>query len=364
MGKRWVSLIGFAIAAFLIWWLFRNEDPAEIWSHIRNADFALLVLAVAVTTATFPVRAVRWRYFLAPAQPDTPFRSRFAAVCIGFMANNLLPARVGEVARAYSYSRLEPVSVATAIATLVVERFVDGVAILLLLVVALSSADFPSGALPEGLMAGIQGTSLVLSAVLAAALILLVFPRGSLGLTGRLAHALLPSGIARVVVDFAENIVTGLASLRGWRLMLPALAWSLGLWALQSLSFWIGFLAFGIELPYTAALLTNAAIAFAVAIPSAPGYVGTFHAGASLALTNVYGVVAAPAKSFAVGWHFGSFLPITFMGLWYARRIGLSLKHLSSEGRSPQQVADPAGNGSPQRAADSAGDGSPRGRPG
>lgn len=345
MGNRWVSLLGFAIAAFLIWWLFRNEDPAEIWSHIRNADFRLLLLAVAVTTATFPVRAIRWKYFLTPAQPGSPFRSRFAAVCIGFMANNLLPARVGEVARAYSYSRLEPVSVATAIATLVVERFLDGVAILLLLVVALLSPDFPSGALPAGLVTGIQGISLVLSAVLAFALLLLVFPRRSLGIIERLARALLPSGIAGTAVDFAENIVTGLASLRGWRLMVPAFAWSLGLWALQSLSFWIGFFAFGIDLPYTAALLTNAAIAFAVVIPSAPGFVGSFHAGASLALTSVYGVGGAPAKGFAVGWHFGSFFPITFMGLWYARRIGLSLKHLRREGRAPRRVNGPAGDG-------------------
>jgi len=345
MGKRWVSLLGFAIAAFLLWWLLRNEDPAEIWSHIGNADFALLLLAVAVTTATFPVRAARWRYFLAPAQPDSPFRSRFAAVCIGFMANNLLPARVGEVARAYSYSRLEPVSVATAIATLVVERFLDGVAILLLLVVALSSPDFPLGTLPAGLVAGIRGIALVLSAVLAVALILLVFPRGSLGIIERIARALLPTGIAGAAVDFAENIVTGLASLRGWRLMLQAFAWSLGLWALQSLSFWIGFFAFGIDLPYTAALLTNAAVAFAVVIPSAPGFVGSFHAGASLALTSVYGVGAVPAKGFAFGWHFGSFFPITFMGLWYARRIGLSLKHLRNEGRVPPRTVGPAGDG-------------------
>lgn len=347
MGNRWMSLLGFAIAAFLIWWLLRNEDPAEIWSHIRNADFRLLLLAVAVTTATFPVRAIRWRFFLAPAQPDSPFRSRFAAVCIGFMANNLLPARVGEVARAYSYSRLEPVSVATAIATLVVERFLDGVAILLLLVVALSSPGFPAGELPAGLVAGIRGISLVLSAVLAAALLLLVFPRGSLGIIERLARAMLPSGIAGAAVDFAENIVTGLASLRGWRLMLPAFAWSLGLWALQSLSFWIGFLAFGIDLSYSAALLTNAAIAFAVVIPSAPGFVGSFHAGASLALTSVYGVGGVPAKGFAFGWHFGSFFPITLMGLWYARHIGLSLRHLRDEGRVPGRTTGPAGVGGP-----------------
>ena len=348
MRDRWISLLGFAIAAFLIWWLFRNEDPVDVWNHVRNADFPLLLLAVAATTATFPVRAVRWRYFLAPAQPDSPFGSRFAAVCVGFMANNLLPVRVGEVARAYSYSRLEPVSVATALATLVVERFLDGVAILLLLLVALASPGFPSGGLPEGLVAGIRGVSAALSAVLAGALALLAFPRGSLSVVERLARTLLPSGVARAAASFAESVVTGLASLRGWRLMLPAFAWSVGLWALQSFSFWIGFFAFGIDLPYAAALLTNAAVAFAVAIPSAPGYVGSFHFGASMALTSVYGIAGAPAKGFAFGWHFASFFPITFIGLWHARRIGLSLKDMRGQGRVPRGSHRPAEGGGVQ----------------
>ena len=315
MRRHWISLLGFLVAAFLIWWLFRNEDPAEIWSHLRNADAGLLLLAVAITTATFPARAVRWRYLLAPVQPDSPFRSRFAAVCIGFMANNLLPARAGELARAYSYSRLEPVPAATAFATVVVERFLDGVAILVLLLVALASPGFPDGALPEALVAGMRGLSLGLAGALVVAALLLVFPQGSLALAARLSGAVLPPRAARIVAGFAENTLAGLASLRGWRLMLPAFAWSLGVSLLQSLSF-------------QAALVTNATIAFAIAIPSAPGFVGTFHAGARLALTNVYGVAGAPALSFAVGWHLGSFFPVTFMGLWYARQIGLSLKQL------------------------------------
>ena len=323
-----MPLLGFVVAALLIWWLSRNQDPVEVWNHVRNADFRLLLLAVAVTTATFPARAIRWKYLLAPVQPQSPFRSRFAAVCVGFMANNLLPARIGEVARAYAYSRLEPVSATTAFATLVVERFLDGVAILLLLLVALLSPGFPSGALPAGLVAGIRGTSAVLSAVLLLVTTVVVFPGGSLGIIDRMASAMLPPGIARTAVSAAENIVAGLASLRGWGLMLPAFAWSLGVSALQSLSFWVGFFAFGIDLPYAAALMTNATVAIAIAMPSAPGYVGSFHAGAKLALTGVYGVVGAPALGFAFGWHFTSFFPITFMGLWYTRRIGLSWKHL------------------------------------
>lgn len=333
MGTRWMTFLGLAIAAFLIWWLLRHEDPAEVWSHVRDANFGLLALAVLVTTAVFPLRAIRWRYFLAPAQADSPFRSRFAAVCVGFMANNLLPARAGELARAYAYSRLEPVSTATALATLVVERFLDGVVILLLLVVALAHPDFPSGALPDELVVGVRGASLFLAVVLLVCLVLLAFPERSLRAATTVAHALLPTRIAAALVTFAEHIVAGLASMRGWRLLLPAFAWSLAVWTMQSLSFWIGFFAFGIELPFAAALLANATVALAVAVPSAPGYAGTFHAGAKLALTDIYGVAAASALGFAFGWHLGGFIPITLMGLWYARRIGLSMRDLRGSAR-------------------------------
>ncbi|MXV94990.1 MAG: flippase-like domain-containing protein, partial [Gemmatimonadetes bacterium] len=250
MRTRWMTILGLAIAAFLIWWLLRHEDPAEVWGHVRDANFGLLALAVLVTTAVFPLRAIRWRYFLAPAQPDSPFRSRFAAVCVGFMANNLLPARAGELARAYAYSRLEPVSTATALATLVVERFLDGVVILLLLVVALAHPDFPSGSLPDELVAGVRGASLFLAVVLLVCLVLLTFPERSLRAARTVAHALLPTRIAAALVTIAEHIVAGLASMRGWRLLLPAFAWSLAVWTMQSLSFWAGFFAFGINLRF------------------------------------------------------------------------------------------------------------------
>lgn len=350
MRTRWMTILGFAIATVLILWLFRNDDPADVWASIRDGNFGLLGLAVLVTTAVFPVRAIRWRYFLAPAQAESaksPFRSRFAAVCVGFMANNLLPVRMGEITRAYAYSRLEPMSTATALATLVVERFLDGVAILLLLLVALATPDFPSGALPGNLVGGIRWLSLVLAVILFCSLVLLVFPDRSLRATSAVAHALLPTRIAGGAIVVTENVVAGLASLRGWRLLLPAFAWSLVVWALQSLSFWIGFFAFGIDLPFAAAIVTNAAVALAVAVPSAPGFVGTFHAGAKLALTDVYGVAAVPALGFAFGWHLGGFFPVTFMGLWYAHRIGLSMRDLRESGRKPGSPAEPRGRGSP-----------------
>lgn len=326
MRGRWITLLGLGIAIALLWWLFRDEDPAEVWSHIRGANFGLLLLAVVLATATFPVRAVRWRYLLAPAQPAAPFRSRFEAVCIGFMTNNLLP-RVGELARAYAYSRREPVSAATAFATLVVERFLDGIAILLLLLLALASPAFPTADLPAGIVTGVRVVSVFLGLVVAGSAFLLGAPGPAMRVGQWFARALLPARWADGFVELLRNFVDGLASLRGWRLMLPALAWSLGLWTLQSLSFWIGFLAFDIHLAFDAALFTNGSVAIASTIPT-PGFFGTFHAAATLALADVYAVPEASALGFAVGWHLGGFFPITIIGLWYARKLGLSLREM------------------------------------
>ena len=272
MRRNWQLPLGLGIVAVLLWWLFRDLDPARVWDEIRNANVLLLLLTTVVTMGAFVARAVRWRYFLAPAQPASPFRSRFAGVCVGFMLNNLLPSgRVGELGRAYAYSRLEPVSVSTAVATLVVERLLDGVAILTLLVLAITGSSFPVETLPPNLVAAIRLVTAFLGVVLVAAVLLVAFPGAAVRICSRVAGRLLPDRLGAGLAGIIEGVVVGLASMRGWRHMLPALLWSFVVWTIQSLSFWIGFRAFDIDLPFAAALVTNAAIAVAVTLPAAPG---------------------------------------------------------------------------------------------
>lgn len=333
MRPNWKTLLGLAVVVALLWWLFRDVDLGEVWATIRGVSPLLLLASCAVAMGGFAARAVRWRFLLAPAQPRSPYRSRFAAVCVGFMANNLLPSgRVGELGRAYAYSRLEPVSMPAAFATLIVERLIDGVAIFALLVLAVASASFPAGTLPEVLVAGIRGVTGVLAAVLLFTVTLVAFPERAGRLMGGLAARVLPQRLATGFNTVFQEILAGLASMRGWRHMLPALLLSFAVWLIQSLSFWIGFEAFGIDLPFAAALFVNAAIAVAVAMPAAPGYLGTFQLGASVALVEVYGVAEEAAGAFALGWHFVNFFPITLAGLWYARRIGISFRDFRTRG--------------------------------
>lgn len=327
MRAQWPMLIVVVLVAALLWWLFRDVDLSGVWYHIRTADVSLLFSSAVIGLGGFAVRAVRWQCFLAPVQPRSPFSSRFAAVAVGFMANNLLPSgRVGEPGRAYAYSRMEPVSFTTALATLVVERLLDGTVILALLFVAILSPDFPAGSLPEELARAIRFVAAGLAMVLAGTVLLVAFPSRCLWIGVRLA-ALLPRGrVSAGLTSVMEDIMEGLASMRGWRLMLPALAWTFGLWLLQSLSFWAGFWAFDIHLPFAAALLANGTVAMAAALPNTPGYIGTLQVAVSFAVVQVYGVAPEPVLAFAVAWHAVNFPPVTVLGLWYTRRLGISLR--------------------------------------
>lgn len=336
--------LGLALVAALAWWLFRDVDLAEIWVRIRDADLLVLGLSVVVSVVAFVARAVRWRYYLAPVQPGLgegqgadspghgrpggPFRSRFAAVCIGATANTLLPSgRVGEFLRAYAYRRLEPVPTAAALATLVVERFMDGVTIVALAFLAVASPSFPADTFPPGLATGIRTIVGLLALGLAGSVLFVAFPERAARVFESVAARVLPARWADRVAAAAAAFVTGFASLRDWRLLLPAWAWSFALWTVQSLAMWIGFFAFDIDLPFAAALFANATVGFALAVPApAPGYGGLWQGGAKVALVGVYGVAEEPVLAYALAWQLATSVPLVALGLWHARRLGVSFR--------------------------------------
>lgn len=342
MKLGWRGLLGFTITLLLLWWVFRDVELLEVWREIRESNIWLLGLAVIIATVTFLLRAFRWRVLLVPISPGTSLRSRFAAVNIGFMANNLLPARVGEFARAYALGRMEPVPVSGAFASLVVERFLDGLAIVFFLFVAMAAPSFPDRpAMGDlSLPALIQGVTLILGILLTGMLLLLLFPRPLLRIVEKLAR-FLPEGLARLLVDAMEAFLEGLRVFQSPRLLLLALVWSLVIWAWQSLAFWVGFMAFGIQVSYAAALFVNAMVAFAVSVPAAPGFFGTFHAGARVGL-GVFGVPAGPTLAFAVGFHLGGFIPVTLMGLYYAWRLGISLQEVEASEERVERAVESA----------------------
>ncbi|HKJ01596.1 MAG TPA: lysylphosphatidylglycerol synthase transmembrane domain-containing protein [Longimicrobiales bacterium] len=335
LGK---TLVGLVVTVLALWYVLRGQDFGEIIVQMRQGDPLLLLAAVVVATSGFFVRALRWKIILTPVKADTGLRSRFAAVSIGFMANNVLPARVGEFARAYAFSRMEPVSASAAFGSLVVERFLDGVVLLLLLVVPILLPGFPAGgALSTGMGALIlRGGILAVGLVMAALVVMALWPRLFIRVAERGA-SLLPRAVARPVVDALESLLDSISLLRSPRLLSLSFLWTLGFWLFHGLSFWLAMMAFGIDTGLVSAWFTEAVVGFGVALPAAPGFIGTFHASAAFALTGVYGVESSRSLAFAFGFWFAGWVPINVIGFWYAWKLGLSLGDV---GAAEERVED------------------------
>lgn len=330
----WKALLGIAISAAALYFTFRRMELGGVLRELRAADPFLLSLAAAAVTFVFWIRAWRWRAILEPVAV-VPFRSRFAAVAIGFMGNNLLPARVGEFMRAYALSRREPVPLVSSFASLVLERLFDGVLIIALLFAAMMMPSFPpfSGAQQIELpgfgqsftIAGLaRGAGVLIGIAVLMLALLVIFPGRAVAALERMVRVL-PASFRRPIVDALEAFLTGVGALRDPMLLLRTSAWSLFLWLVNAAGCWVAFRAFGYDLPFVAAVFFQSAIALAVAIPSAPGFIGVYHGMAAFVLASLWGRSPESAGAFAVGFHLAGFIPITLIGLYHAWRMGLSL---------------------------------------
>jgi len=325
-------LIGLVVSVALLAWVLHRINPREVWTHAQHANGLLLLLTVVLATVTFPIRTVRWRLILRDVDGHRfPWMPLWHATAIGFMANNLLPARAGEVARAYVASRQLPVRFSTAFASIGVERVFDGLVMLGLMAVAIAAPSFPAHALVGGrpLSAIATSAAAAFGAVLVLALVVVHRPAPWLRLFERIARRLLPPRPAERLIHGAEGIVAGLVVLKSPGRFAGVVVWSLVLWLKNAAAFAICFRAFGLDVPLEAALLLQGIIGFGVAIPSTPGFIGIFEAATLLTL-QLYGVDSSLAVSYALTYHLTTFLPITLLGFWSLSRLHIGLRDLST----------------------------------
>ncbi|MFP6655878.1 MAG: lysylphosphatidylglycerol synthase transmembrane domain-containing protein, partial [Myxococcota bacterium] len=240
---------GVAVTIALLWWALSSVPFSDVLASMRAANPWLLLAASVVMTAGSLIRAMRWKVFLTAVKPDTSLHSRFASVSIHFMANNILPLRVGEFARAWVFGRLESVQTSAAFGSLVVERFMDAVVLLCFLVLPVFSSGFPNeSALFEG-WGGLvlrAGVGIVLS-VLVALIVMVAFPRRFIALARRLVP-MLPDAIGRKGLGALESFLGSLSVLRDPKLVALGFLWSFFFWTWHSAAFWLGMLAFDIDI--------------------------------------------------------------------------------------------------------------------
>jgi glycosyltransferase 2 family protein len=333
-----ILLLTFGLLAYFL----RNADVHGVVAETRRARPMLLLLAVVVTGATYLLRALRWQYLLAPLG-QVHFSNAFRTTVIGFAATFLLPARAGEVIRPYLLARREGLPATAAFATIILERLLDLVTVLALFAVFVLtvSADTLTSANPAHL-ARVKFGGLIAGAAAFAALTIAALAAGHPERLGRWAFGIervLPEKLARAVAHFVEAFTQGLAVMRQPRRLFVALALSIPLWSSIAAGTWLTSLAFHITFPYMGSFLVTTVLVVGVAMPT-PGAVGGFHAAYQIAVQSFFAAPNDRAIGAAIVLHALSFLPVTFLGLVFMAREGLTLGRAKAIAEERQTSAD------------------------
>jgi uncharacterized protein (TIRG00374 family) len=324
-----VTAIAVVATLALLYWVLRGTSPAEVLAHLRAARPGPLVLAVIVATALFVVRTIRWRILLRTQEGAVlPWAALWHATAIGFMANNTLPFRLGELVRSYAASRLGGVPLTAALSSIAVERALDALTLVALLGVGLLGAGLPADTVVSTSFGDIRlGTvavrgGVVCGVIFAGALFVVLFPL----LSERLVRMLVPfRGFAQRIISLIEGLRQGFAVLRSPGRLVAAVLWSLVHWLGGAASFYIAFAAFGIPVGFAGALLLQSLLAFGIAAPSTPGYFGIFELVVAAVLA-LFSVPADVSVAYGITYHITTFAPITLLGLWSLARTGLSVR--------------------------------------
>jgi uncharacterized protein (TIRG00374 family) len=328
----WKAGLGIAVSIALLYFALRDVDRRKVLHEMAQANVGLYVLSIAIATFGFVIRAWRWKPLLEPIRKGISFRSRYASICIGFMANNLLPARVGEILRAYALAKLEPITTAGAVASLVLERLFDGATIVGFVFLALRFPGFPDTGATGARLHQIASTLSIVFAIAGVLLLAMVlFPTAVVRFCEDTAVKILPLRWRAGVIRGLESVLAGLSAIRNPLLLIEIIILSVGLWTAGALSYWLALKAFGIEVPFLGAVFLQSLISLAVALPSGPGFFGPFEAGVRVGLVQIWGVDINKAVGFAIGFHLGGFIPVTVIGLYYVWRFGMSLSRAEDE---------------------------------
>ncbi len=316
------SWIGLALSLAFLGLALRNVEWSGVWSAWRAARWDLLLLGTALLAGSWLVAAVRWRILLS-AVDDLRVRDTFAYITIGYLANAVLPLRLGDLARASLIGRKKNVGISRSLGSIAIERLMD-----VLMLVALTLALTRVLEIPAPIQAGMTG-------MVAAGLIGLVglmaislnrkhLPR----LTAFLAKVM-PHRLADRVLTLLGNFSSGADVLHRPAGFLSVVALSAGVWLAAGMGTLAWVTAFHLDVPWYAGFFVLVMVNLGSAIPSSPGYIGVYHYLAMLALSLWTGDRNA-ALAYAIGTHALNMLANVGLGSFYLTREGVSLRSLKA----------------------------------
>lgn len=323
--------IGIAVSLFFLFLLFRKIDFGQLIIALRTVDYFFIALAVLLTFISYFLRAVRWKYLLV-CEKEIPISSLYPATIIGYMANNLLPARLGEFIRAYFLARREGLQTPSVFATLVIDRLFDGFTVLLILLITLFTLDMPKGMEDAGLALRAGGVVMFLlyCGIIIFLFLLKLQTMRTLTLVGYIMKPF-PRSFSERLIPMLGSFIAGIRMSSNGGHIVALFFSSISIWILCILPIDIVLRGFGINLPISASMFILVLLVFAVMVPASPGFIGTYHYACFKGL-SVFGIPESKAVSIALILHGITFFPVIIAGFYYLWRSKLSFNDIQRAG--------------------------------
>jgi glycosyltransferase 2 family protein len=322
--KLWISIF---ISMFFVILIFYEVDFAKTKEALQSADYIYLPLAIALSLVTNIFRTYRWKYIINPIKHIST-KSLFAGVSIGYMANNLLPARLGEFVRAYIMGKKENISKSSTLATILLERISDGLALLFFLGIISFLFSLPLWIKQAGIAAG------AFFLLLSIFLFLLMTKNSQVVKNVQKFVGIFSPKLANEAGRLLNLFLIGLVVINHKRSIFLVFLYSIIVWLVEAVTYFVVSLSFGINLPIYVPILVVVIVNIGILIPSAPGYIGAFEFFCISALA-IFSVEQSIALSFAIVLHAVLFVPITAIGIFYFWKENLNFADVTNVAKIP-----------------------------
>ncbi|NJO04634.1 MAG: flippase-like domain-containing protein [Chloroflexaceae bacterium] len=316
--------LGIVVSVLTLWLAARNVSIESLQAAFTQANLGYVGLALLVLGVSTYAKAVRWKILVGSAGQAIPLSKYFAIHVVGQMLNILIPARVGDLSRAYVLGGMGPGRAFT-LGTIVIEKFLDMVGYALIFVLLLLLMPLPAWVYQSAAVLAIAGGVVVLL------LAVLAFARAWFVQMCERLLMWLPEGLRTKVLRLVEASFASLHVLRQRNDLFWLIVWTAVVWVTAALINYSILLALNIDVASTAPLLLLVALQAGITIPSAPGKIGVFEWICERVLVLVYGIASVAALSYGILLHTVTLVPIILLGLILFWQMGLSGTNLPRE---------------------------------
>ena len=332
--KKSVTLTaGIALAAVFLWLALRDTDGEAIIAAVGKCDPRFIALVLVAFAIHVSFKALRWMVLISPIR-RVRFTEVVPATVIGYLANMLFPAYLGEFARAYIISRQLAIRYTPVLASVVVERMFDFFSVLVYLAaVSLLGNDLPVELLAAGYIAAAAG-----AALLGAAVIVLYWAAPLMRCVEKLAERLPVKPGARLVEQM-QQVIDGLQSLRSHHTVFRTALLSLLQWGAMGICVYFAIAAVVPGVPVAASFVVLALTAVGMSLPSSPGFFGTIQLCFVIGLAS-FAVSKEAAFAASIFYHASLYLGVLGAGLWFLHRSGFSLRAVRAEAKASNPLSD------------------------